>query len=505
MDQFHSQACIFQIPTILIRRQPAFLADGAAEKPPDACMAAFCRTGNSDPPALSLPGSKPLDNLLNLQYIYSIRIRNVPSLHMRIPVPAQTGACCAIRVGSASFIFKGGIPLISELYKSMLSGKSVIRKLNEYANDVSAELGPENIFDFSLGNPSVPVPQAFNDRVIELLNTQSSMAVHGYSPSLGIPSVREKIAASLRRRFGLPYTADDIFMTSGAAGALAHAFRLVTSPGDTILTFAPFFPEYRPYVNLSSGAQLRVVPARTSDFQINFDALEEMLTADVQAVLVNTPNNPSGAVYSAQTLQQLADILAAKEKQFGHEIWLISDEPYREIVFDGGETPYVSCFYPRTISCYSYSKSLSLPGERIGYVAVNPHSDVSGLLVNMCGQISRGIGHNCPSSVIQLAVADVCDLTADLSVYETNMNILYDGLTKLGFEIVRPGGTFYMFPKAPEADATAFSKKALKYGLVLVPSDSFGVPGYFRIAYCTDTDKVVRSLDAFERLMKAEY
>ena len=300
------------------------------------------------------------------------------------------------------------------------------------------------------------------------------------------------------------YTADDLFMTSGAAGALAHAFRLVTQPGDEILTFAPYFPEYNPYVNLT-GAKLRVVPANTADFQINFDAFEAMLGEKVQAVLINTPNNPSGAVYSAETLTQLAALLTRKEQEYGHEIWLISDEPYREIVFDGGETPYVSCFYPRSISCYSYSKSLSLPGERIGYVAVNPQSGVSGLLVNMCGQISRGIGHNCPSSVIQLAVADVCDLTADLSVYETNMNILYDGLTKLGFEIVRPGGTFYMFPKAPEADATAFSKKALKYGLVLVPSDSFGVPGYFRIAYCTDTDKVVRSLDAFERLMKAEY
>ena len=395
--------------------------------------------------------------------------------------------------------------MISEFYKSRLTGKSVIRELNEYANDVSAELGPENIFDFSLGNPSVPVPQAFNDRVIELLRTESSMTVHGYSPSLGIPSVREKIAASLRRRFGVPYTADDIFMTSGAAGALAHAFRLVTAPGDTILTFAPFFPEYRPYVEFSSGVSLRVVPARTSDFQINFDALEQMLTADVHAVLVNTPNNPSGAVYSAETLTQLCDLLTQKEKQFGHDIWLISDEPYREIVFDGHKTPYVSCFYPRTISCYSYSKSLSLPGERIGYVAVNPASGVSALLVNMCGQISRGIGHNCPSSVIQLAVADTCDLTADLSVYETNMNILYDGLTRLGFEIVRPGGTFYMFPKAPEADANAFSKKALGYGLVLVPSNTFGVPGYFRIAYCTDTDKVVRSLAAFERLMKTEY
>ncbi len=395
--------------------------------------------------------------------------------------------------------------MINALYRNMLSGKSVIRELSEYAQNLGAQIGEENIFDFSLGNPSVPVPQAFNDRVVELLRTESSIAVHGYSPSLGIPSVREKIAASLARRFGLPYTKDDIFMTSGAAGALAHAFRLVAGPGDVILTFAPFFPEYHPYVDLSTGAKLRVVPARTEDFQINFDAFEQMLTADVQAVLINTPNNPSGVVYSEETLRQLADMLLQKEKEFGHEIWLISDEPYREIVFDGRQAPYVSAFYPRTISCYSYSKSLSLPGERIGYVAVNPQSGVSSLLVNMCGQISRGIGHNCPSSVIQLAVADVCDMTADLSIYETNMNLLYDGLTRLGFDIVRPGGTFYMFPKALEADANAFSRKALQYGLVLVPGDTFGVPGYFRIAYCTDTKKVVRSLDAFERFVKAEY
>ena len=394
--------------------------------------------------------------------------------------------------------------MISETYKGMLSGKSVIRELNEYANDVSRELGEENIFDYSLGNPSVPVPQAFNDKVIELLKTKSSIEVHGYSPSLGIPSVKEKLAASLNRRFGMHYTADDLFMTSGAAGALAHAFRLVTQPGDEILTFAPYFPEYNPYVNLT-GAKLRVVPANTADFQINFDAFEAMLGEKVQAVLINTPNNPSGAVYSAETLTQLAALLTRKEQEYGHEIWLISDEPYREIVFDGKQAPYVSHFHPRTISCYSFSKSLSLPGERIGYVAVNPESGVSKLLATMCGQISRGIGHNCPSSVIQLAVADTCDLTADLSVYETNMNILYDALTKLGFEIVRPGGTFYMFPKAPEADAAAFSRKALKYGLVLVPSDSFGVPGYFRMAYCTDTQKVVRSLDAFNRLVREEY
>ena len=394
--------------------------------------------------------------------------------------------------------------MISEQYKAMLSNKSVIRELSEYATARGKEIGYENVFDYSLGNPSVAVPKAYNDALIDLIQNGDPMQVHGYSPSLGIPAVREAVAQSLNRRFGMDYKGADIFMTSGAAGALAHAFRLVTAPGDEILTFAPFFPEYNPYVNLT-GAKLRVVPANFADFQINFDAFEQMLTEKVHAVLINTPNNPSGIAYTAKTLETLAAILTEKEKQFGHEIWLISDEPYREIVFAGSEIPYVSRFYPRTLSCYSFSKSLSLPGDRIGYVAVNPASGVSSMLATMCGQISRGIGHNCPTALMQLATARCLDMTADLSVYEKNMSLLYNELTALGFDIVRPGGTFYMFPKALEADSVAFSKKAMAHDLILVPGDSFGAPGYFRIAYCVDTQKVERSLEAFRRFVKAEY
>lgn len=394
--------------------------------------------------------------------------------------------------------------MINEQYKQMLGGKSVIRQLSEFATARGKEIGYENVFDYSLGNPSVPVPEKFTQVMIELLQTKSSMELHGYSPSLGIPSVKEKIAASLNRRFGMNYTANHIFPTTGAAGAVAHAVRCVTKPGDEVLTIAPFFPEYMPYVNLS-GAKLKVVPADTQNFQIHFEKLEEMLTDKVSAVLINTPNNPSGAVYNTQTLQRLGELLSRKQKEYGHDIFLISDEPYREIVFRGVDAPYVSKFYDNTLSCYSYSKSLSLPGERMGYVAANPKCRDAELISAICGQISRGMGHNCPPSIIQMAVAEVVDLTADMSVYETNMNLLYQELTALGFSCVKPGGTFYIFPKALEEDATAFCQKALRYDLVLVPSDSFGVPGYFRMAYCIDTEKVERSLEALRRFVKENY
>ncbi|MBR2949493.1 MAG: pyridoxal phosphate-dependent aminotransferase [Lachnospiraceae bacterium] len=394
--------------------------------------------------------------------------------------------------------------MISETYKAMLQQKSVIRNLAEAAGERAKVIGAANVFDYSLGNPSVPAPQKFTDVMIRLLQEKNPMELHGYSPTLGIPSVKAKIAESLNRRFDMNYGPEHIFPTSAAAAALAHAFRAVTQPGDEILTFAPFFPEYNPYVNLT-GAKLKVVPADTTSFQINFEAFEEMLTEKVTAILVNTPNNPSGAVYSAETLTKLADILRKKSSQYGHDIFLISDEPYREIVFDGKKQPYVSKFYANTIACYSFSKALSLPGERIGYLAVNPACPDAATIVNMCGQISRGIGHNCPTSLLQLAVAEVLDETSDFSVYEKNRNLIYDCLVDIGFDVVKPEGTFYIFPKALEEDAVAFSQKALAYDLVLVPADSFGCPGYFRMAYCIDTEKVERSLPVLRKFAHEVY
>ena len=394
--------------------------------------------------------------------------------------------------------------MVVQKYKDMLQGKSVIRQLSEFAAARGAEIGYENVFDYSLGNPSVPAPQAFTETMIRLLQEKDPMELHGYSQSLGIPSVREKVAASLNKRFGMQYTGNHIFMTTGAAGAIAHAVRCVSQPGDEILTFAPYFPEYGPYINLT-GATLRVVPADTKHFQVNLEAFEEMLTEKVAAVLINTPNNPSGTAYSTETIRQMTAIMTKKQEQYGHDIFLISDEPYREIVFAGVDAPYPSKFYDNTLSCYSFSKSLSLPGERIGYVAVNPACTDAELISAMCSQISRGTGHNCPPSIIQLAVAEVLDLTSDLSVYETNMNLLYQELTDLGFFCVKPGGTFYIFPKALEEDAVSFCEKAKKYDLIMVPSDTFGVKGYVRLAYCINTEKVERSLEALRKFVRSEY
>lgn len=392
--------------------------------------------------------------------------------------------------------------MISKKYSSMLNNTSIIREFAQYASKRAAEIGAENVFNYTIGNPSVPTTDDFNKGLIDLIQNEDSLTLHGYSPTLTIYSVRKAVADSLNRRFGMEYVPEDIFMTSGAAGALAHAIRCVTEPGDEVITFAPYFPEYVPYVD-GTGAVLKVVPADITSFQINFDAFLEMMNPNVQAILINSPNNPSGIVYSTETITRLAQILTEKQEEYGHDIYLISDEPYREIVFEGTDSPFISKFYDNTICCYSFSKSLSLPGERIGYVAVNPKCKDAELIINMCGQVSRFTGHNCPSSLIQLGVARVLDETSDLSIYEKNKNILYKELTAMGYECVEPGGTFYMFPKTPIADANEFcNMTAHELDLILVPGDSFMCPGHMRLAYCTTTDMVERSLPLFEKAIK---
>ncbi|MCI2047953.1 MAG: pyridoxal phosphate-dependent aminotransferase, partial [Faecalibacterium sp.] len=355
---------------------------------------------------------------------------------------------------------------------------------------------------YSLGNPSVPCPEQFTATMLRLLQEEEPVALHGYCPSQGDPTFRAAVAENLEKRFGLPYTVGDIFPTTGAAGALSHALRAVTKPGDEVITFAPYFPEYGPYV-AGTGAVLKIAPAKAPAFQPNLAAFAEMLNEKTAAVLINSPNNPSGVVYSADTLTKLAALMTEAGEKYGHPLYLISDEPYREILFDGAECPYPAKFYANTLTCYSFSKSLSLPGERIGYVAVAPGCEGEKVLVDIMAQISRFTGHNCPPSLIQRACAECLTVTSDLSVYETNMNLLYHKLTELGFSVERPGGTFYIFPKALEADANAFCQKAREFDLLLVPSDTFGVNGYVRLAYCIDTDKVKRSLPAFEKLAEA--
>ncbi len=391
--------------------------------------------------------------------------------------------------------------MIAKEFLDMLGQKSVIREIFAYGSERAKEIGYENVFDYSLGNPSVPTPKEFAEKVVDLVTNKDPMAVHGYSPSLGIESVRDAVAQSLNKRFGMNYTLEHIFMTSAAASAIAHALRCVTVPGDEVITFAPYFSEYVLYVT-KTGAKLKVVPADTKNFQIDFEAFDKLMNEKVMAILINTPNNPSGSVYSEETLKKLAAYLGQKEQQYSHPIYIISDEPYREIVFHGVKAPYVAKYYKNTLTCYSFSKSVSLPGERIGYLAVCPECEGADVLVDMCGQISRGIGHNCPSSLIQLALPSILDKTSDLSVYETNKNILYKALTEMGFECVEPGGTFYMFPKSLEPDAKAFCEKALRYDLLLVPGDGFECKGHFRMAYCIPTEKVERSLAAFEKLVK---
>ena len=385
------------------------------------------------------------------------------------------------------------------MYRRMLANKSVIRETAAYGHQRAAEIGYKNVFDYSLGNPSVPCPPAFTQAMQDLLANEDPVALHGYCPNQGDPGFRTAVAAHLEKTFGLPYGQKDIFPTTGAAGAIAHALRVVTVPDDDVLTFAPYFPEYGPYVE-GTGAHLKVVPPQAPAFQPNLDAFEAMLTPSVTAVLINTPNNPTGVVYSAETLTRMAAILTEKSQAYGHVIYLVSDEPYRDIVFDGKTVPYPAAFYPHTLTCFSFSKSLSLPGERLGYVAVRPGCEGEDVLVDMMAQVSRFTGHNCPPSIIQKAAARCLEVTSDLAVYETNMNILYDALTGLGFEVERPGGTFYIFPKALEADANAFCRRARDFDLLLVPSDTFGVEGYVRLAYCIETEKVRRSLPALERL-----
>ena len=382
------------------------------------------------------------------------------------------------------------------------SKRSVIREIFEFGKQRAAEVGAENVYDFSLGNPSVAPPQAVEDAIEELLRGKDMTALHGYTSAPGDLATREAIAGHIRENFGVPADAGHIYMTCGAAASLTISLSAICNAGDEVITFAPYFTEYKVFAE-TAGASLIALPSDPDTFQIDFSALEGAISPKTAAVLVNSPNNPSGVVYGRETVEKLAALLAEKSAEYGHTIYLISDEPYRELVYGGVEVPYLPAYYKDTLVCYSYSKSLSLPGERIGYIFVSPLAkDAGELYLAVCGA-GRALGYVCAPSLFQKVIARCQGMTSDVSVYEKNRNTLLSALTSYGFKCVRPDGAFYLFVRSPEADANAFCERAKAYDLLLVPGDDFGCKGYVRIAYCVSPAMIARSLPAFEKLAKS--
>ena len=379
--------------------------------------------------------------------------------------------------------------------------KSTIRTIFEYGQKRAAEVGAENVFDFSLGNPNVPTPDFIRDAAVDILTHSDPMEVHGYTIAPGKPQVREILAADLKKRFGLEVAGKNLFLTAGAAASVTIVFKALTEAGDEFITIAPFFPEYRVFVE-ACGGRLVVVSAKTDDFQIDFTALEAAITPHTKAVVINSPNNPSGAVYSAENIRRLAELLRAKEVEFGHPIFIIADEPYREIVYDGLTVPCIPLIYENTIVCYSYSKSFSLPGERIGYIVVPDTAVDFARVYGAIAGAARVLTHVNAPSLWQLVIARCAGKAADLSTYAHNANLLYEGLSAAGFDCMRPQGAFYLFPKALEEDDAAFCTRAREFDLLLVPGADFGCPGYFRAAYCVRTAMIERALPRFQKLAK---
>lgn len=390
--------------------------------------------------------------------------------------------------------------MVSEKMRELGTKKSTIREIFEYGRKRAQEVGEENICDFSLGNPNVPAPDFIKQAVLAIMTEMEPQAVHGYTIAPGNPAVRETLAASINERFGTHFSGRNLFMTAGAAAAITVCFKALAEEGDEFIAFAPFFPEYRCFVE-SVGANLRVVPAKTEDFQIDLVALEERLSPRTKGVIVNSPNNPSGAVYSEKTIKELAALLRKKQQEYDHPIFLISDEPYREIAY-GCEVPYITKYYENTLVCYSYSKSFSLAGERIGYIVVPDEvADFSSVYGAVAGA-ARVLTHVNAPSLWQLVVARCARLPSDITPYEKNGTMLYEGLVRAGFSCVKPQGAFYLFPRSLEADDYAFCERAKKYDLLLVPGTDFGCPGHFRASYCIKEQTIERSLPLFEKLAK---
>lgn len=380
--------------------------------------------------------------------------------------------------------------------------RSVIRDLFEFGKMRRQEVGEENVFDFSLGNPSVPSPDSVNETIKYLIDTQSSISLHGYTSAQGDKSTRRKIADNINSRFGAGLSPDDIYMTCGAAAALCICFRALGCENDEFIINAPYFPEYKVFIR-AAGGKVVTVPFIEENFQIDMAAFREAITPHTKAVVINSPNNPCGVIYTKETLKEMCCILEEKSARYGHPIYIVSDEPYREIVYDDIEVPYIMNLYRNTLVCYSFSKSLSIPGERIGYVAVCPRAeDAAGVYAAVCGA-GRALGYVCAPSLMQKLLAFVAGESPDINAYRENRDLIYGSLSEMGFRCIHPDGAFYMFIKSLEPDSNEFSERAKQFGLLLVPADDFGAPGYVRISYCVSNDMIHRSLPAFRKLFES--
>lgn len=394
--------------------------------------------------------------------------------------------------------------MVNEKYHGLGTAPSVIRELFAYGLQQAKVVGKENVFDYSLGNPSIPAPAKVNETIKKLIDTTDSIQLHGYSMAPGFENVRQAIADNLNARFNCNAKASELFMTCGCAPALvsvAHA--LTASPEDEFIAIAPFFPEYNVFFTCA-GAKLAVVPADTVHFQIDMDALEKTINEHSVAVVINSPNNPSGVVYTEETLTKIAELLERKSKEYGHPIYIVADEPYRELVYDGVKVTFIPNVYDNTIVCYSWSKSLSLPGERIGYVYVPEKCADAKAVYDTVSGAAREIGSVCPPTLTQKVIGECVGEMPDLAAYEENRNLLYNSLTEYGYECAKPDGAFYLFVKAPNGDAVAYSEKAkLDHNLLVVPGDGFACPGYFRLSYCVSNDMIKRSLPAFKAMIES--
>ena len=392
--------------------------------------------------------------------------------------------------------------MVNQTAYALGSVRSYIREVFEYGRQQAKIVGEENVFDYSLGNPSIPAPEKVNRSIHEILDTESSIKVHGYTSGPGDDSIRAAVAKNLTERFGKQISPANLFFTCGAAPALMAALTALACEDSEVIAIAPFFPEYKPFIE-SSGNKFVMVPADTESFQIDLAALESLVNEHTQAVIINSPNNPSGVVFSAETLGKVADILGAAAEKYGHPVYIIADEPYRELVYGGVEVPFLPAIYPNAIYCYSYSKTLSLPGERVGFLALHPAMDDYAAVHAAVLGAGRALGYICVSSLFQLAVAECLGQTADISAYAANRELIYGALTDMGYACARPDGAFYLFLKSPEPDAKAFCRRAMDYDILLVPGDDFGCPGYARLAYCVARSQLERSLPAFRKLAES--